>query len=370
MPDVTMKDVAKRAGVSVATVSNVLSGEKTVRPASRERVMKAVEALNYRVNPAASYLRSGRSRIIVAVVPSLHNPFFPTILAAVEAACQQDGYELIVGSSANQSDVEAARITALLQWKPAGFIIIPCGADLPLRKRIEAARIPLVFADRAPDGAACDFVEIDNVAAGAAAARHLVQLGHRQITVCAPSLNVRNLRERIQGVAQVLAEFGARPVVVETGLGDLPEALPGAAEAEIARAGAIVALMNTTTLQVLAALNRAARSVPQAVSLVGFDDYSWMPVARPSITAIRQPVDLIGKLAWSQLLERINGSSGGPVHRRLPVELILRESTAAPATSNGPAQDAAGLADLTRLEVQAANEGGLSAQQIPLSSEG
>jgi LacI family transcriptional regulator len=186
----------------------------------------------------------------------------------------------------------------------------------------------LVFADRAPDGEPSDFVEIDNVAAGAAAARHLVQLGHRQITVCTPSLGVRNLRERIAGVAQVLAEFGAEPLVVETGLGGVPEALPDTAEAQIAIASAIVALMNTTTLQVLAALNRTGRAVPHDVSLVGFDDYSWMPVARPSITAIRQPVDLIGRLAWSQLLERINGASGGPVHRQLPVELVLRESTA------------------------------------------
>src|SRR5690606_10269933 len=155
-------------------------------------------------------------------------------------------------------EVETTRINALMQWKPAGVIIIPCSSELPARKQIEAARVPLVFADRAPDGAPADFVEIDNVAAGAAAARHLLQLGHRHITVCAPSLAVRNLRERIQGVAEVLAEVEAEPVVVETGLGGVPEALPERAEAQIVRATAIVALMNTTTLQVLAALNRAA----------------------------------------------------------------------------------------------------------------
>jgi LacI family transcriptional regulator len=325
-----MKDVARRAGVSVATVSNVLSGDKPVRAASVEKVTAAVKALNYRVNPAASYLRSGRSKIIAAVVPSLDNPFFPKILAAVEAVCQKDGFELIVASSANQPDIEDARIRALMHWKPAGFIVIPCSGDLPARKQIEAAHIPLVFADRSPDGAVTDFVEIDNVTAGAAAARHLAQLGHRRITVCTPSMLVRNLLERIEGVAQVLAEFGVRPVVVETGLGDVPEALSGEAEAQIVGADAIVALMNTTTLQVLGALNRAGRSIPGDVSLVWFDDYSWMPAARPPITAIRQPVELIGRLAWSRLFERITGASGEAVHRRLPVELVLRESTAPP----------------------------------------
>ena len=347
-----MKDVAKRAGVSIATVSNVLSGEKQVRAKSREQVLAAVKALNYRINPAASHLRSGRSKIVAAVVPTLDNPFFPTILAAVEAGCQKDGYELIVASSANQPEIEEARIRALMHWKPAGFIVIPCSGELPARKQIEASKIPLVFADRAPDGEPGDFVEIDNVTAGASAARHLIQLGHRHITVCTPSLSVRNLRERIQGVGQVLAEFGAEPVVVETGLGGVPEALPGEAEAQIAGASAIVALMNTTTLQVLAALNRAGRSVPHDVSLIGFDDYSWMPVARPSITAIRQPVDLIGRLAWSQLLERINGASGAPVHRRLPVELVLRESTTSPSAEREtpalPTEGAAVLSLATR----------------------
>lgn len=332
----TIKDVAKRAGVSAATVSNVLAGDKPVRAKSRELVMKAVAELNYRVNPAASYLRSGRSRIICALVPSLENPFYPRILAAVEELCQKDGYELILASSANQPEIEEARVQALIQWMPAGFIVIPCSEDFPVRQQIEAARVPLVFADRAPENTSCDVIEIDNVAAGVAAARHLVQLGHRNITVCTPSLGVRNLRERIEGVARVLAEFGARPEIVETGRDEVPEPLPGCTEVRISAATAIIALMNTTTLQVLATLNRTGRMVPDDVSLVGFDDYSWMQVARPSVTAVRQPIELIGRLAWSQLLERINGAVGGPVHRKLSAELVLRNSTAAPRAATEP----------------------------------
>ncbi|RYE86993.1 MAG: LacI family transcriptional regulator [Hyphomicrobiales bacterium] len=325
---VTVKDVARRAGVSPGTVSNVLRGEKAVRPATRDLVMSAVSDLNYRVNSAASYLRTGRSRIIGAIVPSLENPFFPTVLAAVERQCQADGYELIVASSAEDPEVETARVAALLQWKPAGFIVIPCSTDFPARRLIEAAHIPLVYADRAPDGVPSDFIEIDNVAAGTAAARHLVQLGHRRIAVCAPSLAVRNIQERIAGVSHVMAEFGARPVQVETGFGDVLDPLPERGEAQISGVTAIVALMNTTTLRVLAALHRIGRSIPDDVSLVGFDDYPWMPVARPSITAIRQPVGTLGKSAWARLRDRIGGADDAPHHRKLEVELILRDSTA------------------------------------------
>ena len=107
------------------------------------------------------------------------------------------------------------------------------------------------------------------------------------------------------------------------------EALPEAAEARLAEVTAVVALMNTTTLRVLAALRRAGRLVPDDVSLVGFDDYSWMQVAEPSITAVRQPVEALGRSAWSRLKERIDGVDDGPLHQSHPTELIVRQSTAA-----------------------------------------
>ena len=326
---VTIKDVAKRAGVSAATVSNVLSGDKLVRASSREKVLSAVSELNYRINPAASYLRRGRSRIIAAVVPSLENPFFTAIIAVVERLCRQDGYELIVSSSGEDPGVEATRIDALLNWKPAGFIILPCTADLPARDRIEAAKVPFVIADRTPNGPPCDLVEIDNVAAGAAAARHLVLLGHRRIAVCAPVLEVGNIRERIAGAVQAVAEAGAEPPIeVPTGTGSIVEPLPDGSEEALAQVTAVLALTNLSTLQTLAALTRAGRSVPAEVSLVGFDDYPWMAVARPSITAVRQPVGAIGGSIWSRLQDRIGGVDDPPLHRKHPTELILRESTA------------------------------------------
>lgn len=332
--EVTIKDVARRAGVSAATVSNVLGGEKAVRAESRERVLKAVAELNYRINPAASYLRSGRSRIVCAVVPSLDNPFYPSVIAAVERQCQEDGYELIVASSAERPELETARVNALLQWKPAGFIVIPCSSDFPARRMIEDAGIPLVFTDRAPNGPPADFIEIDNVAAGAAAARHLTQLGHRRFALCAPSLRVRNIQERIFGARQVIAAVGGELREVETGFGDVLDMLPERAEAQLTGVTAVVALMNTTTLQILGALHRIGLSVPDEVSLVGFDDYPWMPVAKPSITAIRQPVSALGRSAWSRLRDRISGADDGPHHRQHDVELILRESTA-PVRSAG-----------------------------------
>nr|WP_246849660.1 LacI family DNA-binding transcriptional regulator [Rubellimicrobium arenae] len=326
-----MKDVALRAGVSTATVSNVLTGRKAVRPELRELVQKAVEELDYRTDPAASFLRSGRSRIIAAVVPSLENPFFASILATIERLSQQDGYELIVASSEESPAIERARIRSLVQWKPAGFVVLPNSADLPGREDIEAAGIPLIVADREPEGPACDLVAIDNFGAGAAVGRHLMDLGHRSLAVCAPFLAVRNIQERIAGVAQVAAEVGASLVQIETGSGGTLGVLPDSAEASLSGVTAVIALTNTTTLQILAALTRAGRSVPGNVSLVGFDDYPWMLVARPSVTAVRQPVGAMGGSIWARLQERIGGASDPPSRRTHTAELILRESTAPPS---------------------------------------
>lgn len=331
----TIKDVANLAGVSASTVSNVLLGQKAVRPALRERVVAAVAELNYRADPSASQLRTGRSRIVGMVVPSIENPFFAGLVAAVERLCQRDGYELVVASSAENSEVEAKRIAALLTWRPAGLIVLPYASQLDPSLRLEAVGIPLVVADRAVKEP-CDFVEINNEAAGQLAARHLVTLGHRRIAAAAPNLDVRNIQERIVGIAAVLQEAGLEePVLVATGRDDDVAADSPELDRVLQDVTAIIALTSTSTLRVLAALARTDRVMPSDVSLVGFDDYSWMAVGRPSITAVRQPVAEIGEAIWALLGERIQGLDARPVHRQLNAELVVRGSTAeAPAGEN------------------------------------
>lgn len=326
---VTIRDVARRAGVSVATVSNVLNGQKKVRSVSYERVTEAARELDYRADPAAAWLRTGRSRVVAAVVPNLENPFFTGMIAAVERMCQRDGYELILSSSDGLPEIEEARIRALLQWRPAAFLVLPCGDTLPARARLAEAGVPLVVADRGLTDGAYDFVELDNRQAGGLAARHLLDLGHRQVAVFATSREIGNIRERFAGVAETLAGAGAPPpALFETG--DVRElAAPlTLAPGQLGAATAAIALTNFTTLQLLGALSRAGLRVPADLSLVGFDDLAWMNVASPSITAIRQPVARMGEAVWDQLRARINGATEPPRLQKHPGELVVRESTA------------------------------------------
>lgn len=322
---VTIQDVARLAQVSPGTVSNVLGGRRAVREESREAVLKAVAELGYQSDPAASYLRSGRSRVVAAVVPDLENPFFTAFVAAVERCCQRDGYELFVASSEQDPKVETRRLMSLLQWRPAAFFVMPTGDTLEARAELEAAEIPYAVADRLLAGEGFDYVGLDNIAAGEEAAQHLIDLGHRRLGVCAPSLSVGNIRERIEGIRRALAAAGAPPPeVFETGQ-DSEHPLQIALPPEMT---ACIALTNFTTLQLLGALTRAGKRVPEDISLVGFDDYAWMTVASPSVTAVRQPIARMGERIWQLLSGRIAADQDGPARERFAPELIVRESTA------------------------------------------
>lgn len=325
----TVKDVAVKAGVSPATVSNVLGGRKKVNADMAARVHAAASELGYEADRAASFLRSGQSRIIAMMVPSLDNPFFTSIIASVERWSNANGFDLIVASSNESDAVEKARVGALLSWRPAGVVVIPNSERFPARDALDFSRTPYVLADRAIPGLPADAVTIDNFQAGRRVAGHLVELGHRDVTVCASTLDLSNIRERCEGIRSRLNEAeNAQLSLLEVGLTfesaseKIETWLQGSPHTT-----AVVALTNFSTLAVLGALVQQHIRVPDDVSLVGFDDYAWMRAAGPSVTAIRQPVEEIGRRIWERLQARMDGDAGEPVHIQLGTELVVRNST-------------------------------------------
>ena len=135
----SINDVARLAGVSPATVSNVLTGRKPVSAKLVKKVEAAVKALDYRADPRASMLRSGEAKIIAVLVPDLDNPFFTSVVSAVEQCLGPEAYEVIVASSHGEEEVEKSRLKAILAWRPAGLIVIPCSDDFPGRDLIESS---------------------------------------------------------------------------------------------------------------------------------------------------------------------------------------------------------------------------------------
>lgn len=312
-------------------MSNVMRNSKSVRADSRRRVMEAVEALDYRADQAASVLRSGRSNVIAAIVPNMQNPFFQSLLGAIEKHCSADGFGLLVSSSNNDEASETARIKSLLTWRPAGLFVIPCTGRFPSRILVEASGVPHVLADRDIDGRNCDLIEIDNVEAGRLAARHLKMLGHKRVCLFAPSLKVGNIQQRIDGIT---TEIGEPLRLIEVGHEGkrLPQQLLAANWDP--EATAAIALTNSATLRALAALRHLGMRVPDDVSLIGFDDYEWMDIAEPSITAIKQPVMEMGESAWNALHRQLQGHTAQTPHRMHVPELMIRNSTGRARGSN------------------------------------
>lgn len=351
----TIKDVASRAGVSAATVSNVLLGRRAATREVADRVRSAAQSLDYVADRSASQLRSGKTRIITALVPSLTDPFFAAVIADLERRAQAEGYDIIVASSNSDDDVERTRLSALLSWRPSGLVIVPNSDDLPNRAALDGVRVPHVVLDRVSSHLSSDSVAAANRAATAEAACHLLDHGHRDILVVASTLRLENIRQRCQGVADSFAERGlAPPPTLEVGLTFETVADRLASWLSLnGRPTAFLAVTNFVTMGVLAHLSRAGLRLPRDVSLIGFDDYEWMRAAAPAITAIRQDVAGLAAEAWAILTSRIAGNVSPPQHRTVPCRLVMRDSVRRVGLPIQPPR--AGGQGLSRLTTRAAS---------------
>jgi LacI family transcriptional regulator len=326
---VTIRDVADRAKVSIATVSNVFSGTKPVNADLRERVLKAADELAYQVDRAASQLRSGQARVVGVLVPDLDDVFFTSLVSQLEVLAQKDGYDILVASSRDDLGLEQSRLRTLLAWRPSGLIVVPCSDAVPEALRGEVGRLPIVFADRvSPEGSLVDTVAIDNREAGEIAARHLIAKGHRDILIAASSLAISPIRERVRGAFDLIrGALDRDPTVIELG----SNADRGTTTflhwlERHAQPSAVIALTNVTTLSTLSALARMGIDIPDPVSVVGFDDYPWMSARKTGLTAIRQPIAGMAEAAWSRLRARMAGDQAPPTHSVLQTGLQARAS--------------------------------------------
>ena len=332
MKRATIKDVAARARVSIATVSNVFSGSKPVNTDLQKRVRKAARELRYRVDRAASQLRSGQGLVVGVLVPDLDDVFFTSLVSQLEVLAQKDGYDIIVASSRDDTKLEESRLGALLAWRPSGLIAVPCSDAVPAILKREARHLPMVFADRiSPRGSIVDTVAIDNFDAGAVAARYLLALGHRNIALAASNLAISPIRERIRGASELIrSETGRAPTVVELGSNAERGADVLAHWLERHdRPSAVIALTNVTTLSTLTAFARLRIDIPDPVSVIGFDDYPWMSARKTGLTAISQPIAEIAASAWQQLRQRMSGDRSKPRNVILKTGLQVRDSVLA-----------------------------------------
>jgi LacI family repressor for deo operon, udp, cdd, tsx, nupC, and nupG len=327
-------EVAKRAGVSTATVSRVLSRPQVVAPETRRRVLQAVKVMAYAPNSAAKNLRTLRSGKLLVTVPDISNPFFSLILQGIEDAAQREGQAVLFGDT-QHDDKREERYAMMLQRKEADGLIF-LGHRLP---KIAADMVRAAAPACAPVVNGCEYnprlripsVHIDNAAAASEAMDHLYALGHRRIGIVTGPLVSPLSRDRLHGAtSRARAERAEHEFVVMHGDFSI-ESGAIAAERLLERAErptAVFCFNDEMAMGVLQVARRRSLRVPQDLSLVGFDDIRFSRHLEPPLTTIAQPMREIGEGTVRLLLDILNGKTAVPISVTLPHSLIIRGSTA------------------------------------------
>jgi LacI family transcriptional regulator len=327
---VTLGDVARAAGLSTAAVSRYLNRSLTLPPETGRRIDVAVRDLGYRPNHHARSLSRGRSDMIGLVMPDIDNPFFSRLAAAVERAADARGLTLMLCSTSNKPDREVRYVETLGPDSVDGILFATNhhDADGSLARAVNR-RARVVLVDEDVPGTAVSKIFSDNVQGGFLAGRHLVEAGHRHIAYVGGPHDLMSAAERCEGLHAALAASGSTAAVaaeffgtyaVEHGMEAMRRILD-----EVRGATAVFAGSDEILVGMLRVLADRGLSAGRDISIVTFDDAGPLELLAVPITAIRQPIDAIGRRALDLLAAAIGGAAE-PVVERLPVELVQRRS--------------------------------------------
>lgn len=329
---ITIRDVAARAGVSVATVSHVLNGTRKVSPETAARVRRAMEELGYQPNAIAQSLRKRATYAIGILVSDITNPFFATLVRGVEDAALTSGYSVIVCNSDEDPQKEAMYIRALWRRRIDGMLIAPTrdGTSSAIKGLVKQ-RLPFVFVDRKAKGVEAPAVLSDNVGGAYLATRHLIEKGHRRIGIILGIPKATTTEERFAGYRRALNEAGIpvhEKLVVWGGY-----RIEGGRQAVTKLLSlrspptAIFSTNNLMSVGVLQEVRCRGLKVPEDVAIVGFDDLEWTELLSPPLTVVAQNPYEIGRRGLELLLAELRERKAVPEEIRIPVELKLRGST-------------------------------------------
>lgn len=332
----TIRDVARRAGVSPATVSRVLNGRPSVRAGARAAVEAAVGALGFRPNGLARGLGGGRTRTIGLIVADIVNPFYAETARAIVEAARGGGYTVVLCNTDNLGHLMVEQIRMLRDQRVEGIILGSAHRRDPAVEALVASGFPCVMYNRRLASGAGSYVVLDNVRAGTEATRHFLRLGHRRIAFLAGPASFSTAAERLAGYRRALAAAGAPfdPRLVRQGQFRAEQAYQAALDlfGGSPRPTAVVAGNDLMALAVLDAADHAGLRVPEDVAVCGFDDTDIAANARIQLTSVAQQKAEMGRLAVGYLLEFLDAPQRfvrHPIHHVLPPTLVVRRSCGA-----------------------------------------
>nr|WP_298457930.1 LacI family DNA-binding transcriptional regulator [uncultured Cellulomonas sp.] len=341
-----MSDVARHAGVSLGTVSNVLNRPDRVSETTRERVQRAIEELSFIPNGSARQLRAGTISTVGAVLLDIANPFFTEVARGIEDRLSLDDYTLMLASSDGDVAREARYLRLFEEHGVLGVLVTPAGADLDHLLELRSRGVQVVLLDQTSPVADVSSVAVDDVAGAAMAVRHLVSLGHRRVGFINGPATIQQCVDRRAGALRALDEAGlGASALVEVEVPALNADGGEAGVTELLVGGtaptALFCVNDLTALGAMRTLRAHGLSIPDDMAVVGYDDVNFASMLTTPLTSVRQPTHRLGEVA-ADLLLRGAGPDGAPAqHVQFQPELVVRASSGA-APSGTIAGDVAG----------------------------
>lgn len=350
-PSVSIRDVAKRAAVSIATVSRAVNGISTVDPELAKRVWKAVEEVGYVPNPQARALVSGRSRMLGLIVSEITNPFFPELVQEFENLAVAQGYEVMIGSTNYDPARTESLIRRMLQRNVDGVAVMTFGIEEDLVKKLVESEFPLVFVDAGPKLPNIRVLKVDYGEGIREAVQHLAALGHRTIAFISGPLRLRSAVLRRDAFLSSMAELGLKAPAGHIVEGDhTMEGGMAAIELLVAHAQlptAVVCSNDMTAIGVLHGLYRTTHKVPDDISVVGFDDIHLAQFMLPPLTTVQMSCKHLAAAAVQALRAGIEPDHPKAAQKewQIPTRLVVRQTSAFPrGTLPALRKTAAGIA--------------------------
>lgn len=324
-----IKDVAKMAGVSTATVSRILSNPSWGKPETRTAVMAAVKELHYKPNALARQLRTQETHTVIVITPNLYNDLFHKIICSIEREASANGYHVLIADAEGQPSVEEYYLNAIQQHQVDGIISISASAARHLLEKI-ADHYPLVLVVQSYEDCNIPSVKIDNQAASEAITKHLIRIGHKNIAHITSSSDLLLYQERLNGYEKALRESGIAvdPALIYRGRSSMDGGFEqmNALLASGKQFDAVTCAGDTIAIGAIAALKARGIQVPQKCAVTGFDDIEIASYYDPPLTTIRQPAEQMGQIAFLKLLSMMKKEKKYDSPTYLPYELVVRKS--------------------------------------------
>ena len=330
--EITIKDIAREAGVCIATVSNAINKKEKVSKETIDKIETIISKYNYHIKNAASLLRGKRSKLIGVIVTDVSNYMVSIVVKEIEEMARKEGYSLVICNNSHNPKLDIKYIDMLMAREVEGLIFIPSEEKLEIIKNLNKEKFPTVLFNRQISGSGLDYVMVDYYNAMVAVVDYLYGLGHKNIAYIAREKNLLNAKRKLKGFKEAMIKNKIKfkekfyiegdELSIDTGYSDTLKLLNMKEKPT-----AIIAFNDILAFGVIQAILENGYRIPDDFSVIGFDNFEIDKHIQPSLTSVNCNKKLFAKTCFNQLLQKIKGIKTGYDEKLIPFDLVIRDST-------------------------------------------